>query len=99
MSDAAVAERGDDLLADGSGAEDQRAAVGEFAEDAFGELYAGGGDRHGPRAQFGFGADAFAGFEGALEEAVEDGSSGAVFMGEAIGFADLAENFAFAEKE
>jgi hypothetical protein len=46
MGDAAVAESGDDLLADGSCAEDQGAAIGEFAEDALGEFYAGRGDRH-----------------------------------------------------
>src|SRR4029077_16449323 len=74
MGDAAIAERGHDLLADGPSAEDQRAAVREFAEDTLGELYAGGGDRTGAGALFGFGADTFAGFERALEEAVEYGA-------------------------
>jgi hypothetical protein len=99
MSDAAVAERGKDLLADGAGAENQRAAVREFAEDALGELDAGGGDRHRASAQLGLGADPFAGFERALEEAVENGAGGAVLVGETIGFADLAEDFGFAEEK
>ena len=58
---------------------------------------AGGGDGHGSRAQLGFRADAFAGFESALEKAVENRAGGTVFVGEAIGFADLAEDFSFAE--
>ena len=33
-----------------TGAEDQGAPICEFAEDALGELYAGGGDRHGSSA-------------------------------------------------
>src|SRR5712672_442129 len=46
VGDAAIAKSGDDLFADGSCAEDQGAAVGEFAKDALGEFYAGRGDRH-----------------------------------------------------
>src|SRR5260221_5575566 len=99
MGDAAVAERGNYLLADSAGAEDEGAALGEFAEDALGELNAGGGDGHGARAQLGFGPYALAGFEGALEETIENGAGGAIFVGEAIGFADLAEDFGFAEEE
>jgi hypothetical protein len=99
MGDAAVAKRGNDLLADRSSAEDQSAATGELAEDALGELDASGRDRHRASAQFRFGANAFAGFERALEKTVENGSGGAVFVGETIGFADLAEDFGFAEEE
>ena len=98
IGDAAVAERGDDLLADGACAENERGVPGEFAEDALGEFYAGGGDGHGARAEFGFGADALADFERALEQTIEDGAGGALFVGEAIGFADLAEDFGFAEE-
>jgi hypothetical protein len=99
MGDAAVAERGNDLFADGSGTEDQRAAIDKFSEDTLGELDAGGGDGHRASAQFGLGADAFTGFKRALEEAVEHGAGGAVFVGETIGFANLAEDFGFAEEE
>jgi len=99
MSDAAVAERGNDLLADRAGAEDQGAAVGELAEDALGEFDACGGDRHRARTQFRFGANTFAGFERALEETVENGAGGAVLMGKTIGFADLAKDFGFTEEE
>jgi hypothetical protein len=99
VGDTAVAERGDDLLADSAGAEDQRAAIRELAEDALGELDTSSGDRHGASAQFGLGADALAGFERALEKAVENGAGGAVFVGQPIGFAYLAEDFGFAEEE
>jgi len=99
MGDASVAERGNDLLADGASAEDQGAAVSEFSENALGEFYASACDRHGASAQFGFGADPFPGFERALEKAVEDWASRAVFVSETIGFADLAEDFGFAEEE
>ena len=98
MSDAAVAKGGDDLFADGAGAEDESGALGELAEDALGELYAGGGDGHGAGAEFRFGADALADFERALKQAIEDRAGGALFVGEAIGFADLAEDFGFAEQ-
>jgi hypothetical protein len=87
------------LLTDGAGTENQRAAFGQFAEDALGELDAGRGDGHRARAQLSFGPYALARFEGALEKAVENGTGGAVFVGEAIGFADLAENFGFTEEE
>jgi len=99
VGDAAVAEGGKNLLADGAGAENQGAAVGEFAEDALGEFYAGGGDGHWAGAEFSFRADTLAGFEGTLEEAIENGAGSAVFVRDAIGFADLAEDFGFAEEE
>ena len=34
-----------------------------------------------------------------MEEAIENGAGGAVFVGQALGFADLAEDFGFAEEE
>jgi len=34
-----------------------------------------------------------------LEKAIENGTGGAVFVGQAIGLADLAEDFGFAEEE
>jgi hypothetical protein len=99
MSYATVTEGGDDLLADGAGTENEGGAVSELAEDALGKFYSGGGYGHRARAQFSFGADALAGFEGALEEAIEDGAGGAVFVGDAVGFSDLAEDFGFAEEK
>src|SRR5713226_3206981 len=98
MSNATVAQGRNDLLADGAGAENERGAVGQLAEDAFGELDASGGNGHGARAQFGFRADALSGFERALKEAIKHRAGGALFVGEAVSFADLAEDFGFAEE-
>jgi hypothetical protein len=49
--------------------------------------------------QFGFGADAFTGFQRALEKTIKHGAGGPVFVGETIGFANLTEDFGFAEEE
>ena len=69
----------------------------QFAEDALGEFDSSGRDGHGASAEFGFGADAFADFERALEKAIEYRAGGTVFVSDAIGFANLAEDFGFAE--
>src|SRR5579862_4685472 len=97
MGDATIAELGDDLFADGARAQDEGGVLSELAENAFGEFDAGGRDGHGTSAEFRFGANALADFESALEHAVEHRAGGAGLVGEAIGFADLAKNFGFAE--
>ena len=47
----------------------------------------------------GFGSYAFARFQRALEKAIEHRAGGAGFVGKTIGFANLAEDFSFAEEE
>src|SRR6201993_2603441 len=69
----------------------------QFAKDAFCKFHAGGGDGHGPCPEFSFRADALADFERTLKETIKDRAGGALFVGDAIGFADLAEDFRFAE--
>ena len=98
IGDAAIAQRGDDLLGDGACADDERGVAGEFAEDALGEFYAGGGDGHGAHAELRFGADALADFERALEKAIENGAGCALFVRGFVGVAHLAEDFGFAEE-
>ena len=98
FGDATVAQLGHDLFADGAGAEDQRGAAGEFAKNFLGEFYSSGSNRHGARAEFGFRAHALPYFKGGLEHAIEYRAGGALLVREAVGFADLAEDFGFAEQ-
>jgi hypothetical protein len=98
IGNAAIAQCGDDLLADGAGAEDECGVAGELAEDTLGEFDACGGDGHRAHAELSFGADALADFESALEKAVQNGAGGALFVGDLVSVADLAEDFGFAEE-
>jgi hypothetical protein len=93
MGDAAIAQLGNDLFADGARAKDQRAVLMQFAEDALCELDPGRGDRHGARAQIGFRAHALADFERALEQTIEHGARCAMLMRETVSLANLAEDF------
>jgi hypothetical protein len=96
-SNFAITEVSDNSFADSTGAQDERGAFAEFAEDAFGKSDSSGRDRHWAGAEFGFGADAFANFKRTLKKSIEDGASGAVFVSDAVGIANLAEDFGFAE--
>src|ERR1700687_3661590 len=98
MGDAPIVKRGHDLLADGAGSENKGGALGQLAENALGEFHAGGRDRHRAGAEFGLRADALADFQGALEKAIEDRASGALFVRETVSLADLAEDFGFTEQ-
>ena len=70
VGDAAIAKCGDDSLGDSACTDDEGGVAGEFAEDAFGEFYTGGGHGHGAHTELRFGANALANFERALEEPI-----------------------------
>src|SRR5215831_18797867 len=97
MRNVAVAELRNYLLADGAGPQNQGCALAELAEDAFRELYAGGGNRHRACAEFRFVADSLADLQCALKHAIENRAGRAGFMGQAVGFSNLAENLRLAE--
>src|ERR1700730_6502755 len=98
MRDAAIAKRGQDLLTDRAGSQNQGGTLRQFAKNALGEFDTRGRDGHGAGAQFCLRAHAFSDLQGALEKAIEDWAGGALFVSEAVGLADLAEYFGFAKQ-
>ena len=98
VGDASIAQRGDDSFRDGACANDEGGVSGELAEDALGEFYSCGSDRHWTHAELRFGANALADFERSLKKAIENGAGRALFMRGFVGVAHLAEDFGFAKE-
>src|SRR6187397_286589 len=97
MGDVAVAELRNDLFADGAGAENKSSALTQSAEDALGQFHSRRSGGHWPGAKFGFVAHPLTDFEGALKHPVQNGTGRARFVRKAVRFADLAQDFGFAE--
>ena len=94
---AAIPQLSNHLLADGAGAKNQRTAIVQFSEDAFGQFDAGGSHGHRPCPQLGLRAHALADLERALKQAIQHRSRSALLVRDPISFAHLAKNFGFAE--
>ena len=71
--------------------------LAQFAEDALRQLYSRGSDRHRPGAKLGLVAHALTDFERALKHPVQHRTGRALFVRKAVRFADLAQDFGFAE--
>ena len=89
-ADIAIAQMFHNLLGNGTRAQNQRGAALEISEDTLGEFDACERDGHGPRANFGFCANAFADLKRALKGAVENWAGGTVVERLAVGCAKLA---------